>query len=374
MGVASTIDHIEGARITLTRRAFVDGNVAIFYLPQHALAYDQTYHVTIDPGVITSPASFSVSGNKTWRFRTGARPAGSATLTVDLTGGAEYCSVQGAFDSIPTNNSAATTVTINDGTYHEIVNVSRKNNLTVRGQSRKGTVLADTSNQLQNPNFRGVANADNLSGLTIANLTLHNLTPLGGSQAEALTLRLCTHCIVRDADILSYQDTFSAWGTVYVDNAYIEGSVDFIWGGASTYIKDSHIHVVSRGYTAWARNGPDAYGIVFVDSTFTAGPGVYLHWLARTSADFPYSNVAYIDSTMGDFFTPQGWHVKEGTPTDNLRFWEYRSRDLRGNLIDVSKRAPFSRQLTHAEAAKLRNPATVLGGWVPDAAAAGAPP
>jgi hypothetical protein len=59
---------------------------------------------------------------------------------------------------------------------------------------------------------------------------------------------------------------------------------------------------------------------------------------------------------VGWVITPLGVEV----PAD-LRFWEYGSVDPDGNPVDVSLRAPFSKQLTDEEAEPLRDPVTVLG-------------
>jgi len=48
---------------------------------------------------------------------------------------------------------------------------------------------------------------------------------------------------------------------------------------------------------------------------------------------------------------PTGWKIADGTDTANLRWWEYKSVDPSGNLINVSNRVPYSRQLTDEEAA-----------------------
>ncbi|HKE55286.1 MAG TPA: MBG domain-containing protein [Pyrinomonadaceae bacterium] len=57
--------------------------------------------------------------------------------------------------------------------------------------------------------------------------------------------------------------------------------------------------------------------------------------------------------------------MNNATTAPNVQFWEYNSTDPNGVPIDVSQRAPFSRQLTAAEAAQWSDPTFVLGGWVP---------
>ena len=68
---------------------------------------------------------------------------------------------------------------------------------------------------------------------------------------------------------------------------------------------------------------------------------------------------------MGAHILPAGWLLNNATAASNVQFWEYRTTNPNGTLLDVSQRALFSRQLTAAEAAQWSNPAFVLGGWVP---------
>jgi pectin methylesterase-like acyl-CoA thioesterase len=82
---------------------------------------------------------------------------------------------------------------------------------------------------------------------------------------------------------------------------------------------------------------------------------------------FPTSQVVFIDSAMGAHVKRTGWQIT--SPDDcaaagELRFWEYHSTDLDGKPLDTSSRLACSRQLTDDEAARLRDPADVLG-WDP---------
>jgi pectin methylesterase-like acyl-CoA thioesterase len=71
------------------------------------------------------------------------------------------------------------------------------------------------------------------------------LTPIGGSQAEALRTN-SQRCSVRDVDFSSYQDTLFLNGRVYFTNCYIEGDVDFIWGGGAAFFNRCEIRALRR--------------------------------------------------------------------------------------------------------------------------------
>jgi pectin methylesterase-like acyl-CoA thioesterase len=198
-------------------------------------------------------------------------------------------------------------------------------------------------------------------------MTIHNLTPQGGSQAEALRLETCDQCVVRNVDVLSLQDTLLWDGRIYAKNCLISGNVDFVWGGGAAYFDQCEIHdAVEAGWNVQARNPATTFGYVFVDSTLTADAGITGHGLARIDASvYPASHVAYINCTMGSHISPAGWTITGTTDTSQLRFWEYQSVDPTGKAIDVSKRAAGSKQLTSDEAAQMRDPTVVLAGWQP---------
>ncbi|WP_437554825.1 pectinesterase family protein [Sorangium sp. So ce367] len=369
MTVSATIG---GRTFNVPRPVYVDGNDAVVSLPSRALDYGQSYYVTVDPGAIVPPGggSFAIADATAWRFDTAdAGPSSVSSLDVALDGSGDFCSVQGALDAVPANNRDSVLITVQRGTHHGVVYFEGKHKITLRGADRKGTVLSGTNNNNLNPSTRGRAlvGADKVSDLIIENLTIHNLTPQGGSQAEALRLQDCDRCVVRDADILSLQDTLLWSGRLYADNCTISGNVDFVWGTGAAYFNRCEIKTVGRsGYIVQARNGDAGYGYVFVDSRITSDAGITGNTLARIDvSQYPASHVAYVNCTLGSHISRAGWTITGGSPPRTLRFWEYQSRDVDGRLIDTSGRVAGSTQISAQQAAMMRDPAIVLGGWVP---------
>ncbi|MEN9636979.1 MAG: hypothetical protein RL077_5383 [Verrucomicrobiota bacterium] len=292
-------------------------------------------------------------------------------LVVATDGSGDFKTVQAAVDAVPANSDTRTTILVRKGTYPELVVVAaEKKKLTIRGEDRKQTIIAATNNARLNPQRRESFTmlADDFR---LENITLHNTTLKGGSQAETIRVR-ADRCVLDRCDFKSFQDTLRLDGRVYVRECYIEGDVDFIWGAGAVYFDRCDIFAVHDGYLVQSRNRADKPGYVFVSCKIDTAPDLKRFVLARIDPRvYPHSHVAFIDCAMGKFVTPAGW-VFDGpgaaAQKDNIRFFEFQSTDLAGKPLDVSQRIAGSRQLTPAEATQQRDLAFVLGGtdnWNP---------
>jgi pectin methylesterase-like acyl-CoA thioesterase len=352
-----------------SHHVLVMGNTASIFPHSGVLAYNTTYHVTIDASVFTGYAG--ISANSPWRFTTkSAAPSASATcFNVAADGSGDFCTLQGAVDFIPAANTTKRRINIRNGIYQEVVRVSSKHHLAFRGENRKRTIIAYPNNGDLNAstNTRPLFNvvADDVS---FDNLTLHNTTPDGGSQAEALRVN-ARRCVVSNCDLRSYQDTIlvnSATDTAYFKDSLIEGDVDFIWGAGRAVFQSCEIKSLSGGYVCAMRNPAGQYGAVFLDCRFTRSAGVTGVVFGRVDPNvYPASAVAVVNCAVDAHISATGWTLSAPGPTTQLRYWEYRSTDRSGAPLDVSGRAPFSSQIHSTQAAALRNLATTFGGWTP---------
>lgn len=356
--------NVGGTDLVFLKPVLVVEHEVIVSLPAR-LEYGKSYYVTVDAGAIRGSGGASVSRESDWQFTTRAGPAADPSqLRVALDGTGDFCSVQAALEAA----SPGATISVGEGYYHELIHVSGKSALTLRGDDRKHSVVLGINNDNTNGGTakRALVNIEKSSDITIERLTIHNLTQQGGSQAEALRLQDCDRCVVRDADILSLQDTLLWSGRIYAKDCYIAGNVDFVWGKGAVYFDSCEIKTVGRkGYIVQSRNEVGGQGYVFVDSKITAESGISGIVLARIDASvYPGSHVAYINCEMGNHIAPEGWTVTGGGG-GSLRFWEYQSTDASGRPLDVSRRHPSSRQISADQAAMMRDPANVLGGWNP---------
>ncbi len=228
----------------------ITGNTAAIYPHLDLLTSNQTYYVTVDNGVFVDPTgSFlpGITATNAWQFTTKpGGPANPTNLVVAADGSGDFATVQGAVDSIPANNNTPTLVSIRDGNYVEIVNIKSKNHLTLRGQSRAGTVVGYANNaSVQSSTHYRMALKVNADNVAIENLTILNRTPQGGGQAEALMIESgAGRFILNNAEVDSRQDTILANVSTsqgYFNNSLVQGNFDYIWGGGNLFFTNCEI-------------------------------------------------------------------------------------------------------------------------------------
>lgn len=363
----------------------VTGKTATIFPHAGVLSYGTSYYVTMEPSVILDNTGASYGGimSTVWSFSTKASgpAAGATAITVAADGSADFNTVQGAIDFVPSPNTTPVVITVKKGTYTEMTYIgSTKPFITVQGEDRAQTIIQYANNNNFNTltgNNRAMFNVD-ASDFTLRTITLHNLTPQGGSQAEAFRgngLRI----LLDRVNLLSLQDTFLVNGnacSAFVTDSYIEGNTDFMWGSGAVYMQRTELKALAtgsatEGYYTQMRNGQTGVGAVYVDCRLTVADGVvgrstyYLGRVDPTPGNFPYSQCIWVNCAMGPHISPAGWLLNNATSSATVQDWEYKSTDLSGAPLDVSKRIASSRQLTDTEGAYWRNPANVLGGWVP---------
>jgi pectin methylesterase-like acyl-CoA thioesterase/pectate lyase len=363
-----TITRVIGGTPYNSLPILTDGNIARLFFPLLRLQPGEDYSIEIEPGVLVDERGvpYRGQGAQGWSFRTRTElpTAGDTSLLVDAAGGGDFCTIQSAIDFVPANNTRRTVITVKPGEYVEQIYVpSNKPNLVVRGEDRN-TLIRYPNNANLNSQQRQVFGVD-APDFTLEYLTIHNTTPKGGSQAEAFrgnNQRITLNYV----NLMSFQDTLWLQGSAFVNSSYIEGDVDFVWGNGGVFVQDSELRMVSSGgYLTQIRNRENTLGNVFLDCRLTAEPGVSGGWLSRIDPGvFPFSQVYFIDTRMGPHIRAEGWLLNNATTAPRVQFGEFNSRNLDGSPLNVAGRAPFSRQLTAAEAERFRNPAIVLG-WEP---------
>lgn len=373
------------------------------------LAYGTDYYVLVDanafPGARLAGQPFSGIGKAAgWRFTTRARMPTARVLTVDDDGPADFRTVQGALDHVMRNvpRAAPVTIRVADGRYGGLLYLRGKDNVTLRGASRDGTVIAAENSDGPNPGAGGSQDAltpgtnggrsvfliEDADLVALDNLSVVNTTWLSrttGGQAEALNFASDGRFVATNARFASEQDTILVRGYTWFYRSLIEGNVDFNWGySPASLFEDSEIRTVGNsaaptkgGYIVQARTPAQADpGFVFLNSRITHGPGpagndapLGASFLARPGSN--WDNVSYINCRIDGHISPRGW---SGQPRGGTGWFEYNSMDMTGQPLDLSARSG-GRVLSPAEAARFSSRARVFAGfgggkgWDPQAGA-----
>ena len=336
----------------------IAGNTATIYPRNLSLTYGKSYYVTIDAGVFTDSAGLAFTGISdatTWTFTTKAAPASATTYTVAKDGSGDFATVQAALDFIPAANTTPTTILIKNGTYYEIVYWTGKNQLTIKGESRSGTIVGYPNNNTLNPqgtNGRAAFEGRSSTGTVLTNLTVKNFTPIGGSQAEAVYFNNAADAqtIITGVNLSSFQDTINVNGPTYVSNTYIEGDTDFMWGNGPVFFENCELKMLTSGsFYTQVRNPATNHGFVYLNCLFSAGDNVTGAYLGRINQNAPaYSEMVLLNCVVADnVLIPAAWDPNGLSDRSNTLCVEYASKKQSdGAPLDVSGRASWSYQWT----------------------------
>jgi hypothetical protein len=146
----------------------------------------------------------------------------------------------------------------------------------------------------------------------------------------------------------SYQDTWQTSSKniadrLYVHSCWIEGAVDYFYGGGNAFVDECTLYNVRPGSVIVAPSHADGtrWGYVFnsctIDGNSSANDGNLK--LGRPWKNKPIA--VYLNTTMKILPHPEGW--TDMGPAAKL-FAEYNSMDVNGNPVDLSYRRTWYRQ------------------------------
>jgi pectinesterase len=359
----------------------VSGVTATIQLHHNLLEYGKSYYVLIDPGVLTVAGDgfAGLTDKQSWRFATKSQAPRRNTnrITVSADGKGDFNTVQGAIDFLPDHSRKRVTIAVRNGIYQEIVYFRNKDNLTLLGENPEKTVVRYANNEVFNPHpvnirtnelpgtfpsRRAAFAADNSNDIHIVNMTLQT-TAFGQAEGLLMTGR---RNILSNVRVIGSGDALQVNGPTYIVDSTIEGAGDTILGRGPAFFEGCTLR--SRSVFMWIRNTSANHGNVFKNCTFTgtAAPTTLARSPKNGASTYPYAEAVLLNCTLSGIL-PEGWSAAD--EGGNVRFWEYNSRNPDGSPVDVSKRAPMSRQLDKKTDAKLisdySSPEFVLDGWTP---------
>ncbi|PKI32033.1 hypothetical protein CRG98_047596 [Punica granatum] len=239
-------------------------------------------------------------------------------INVDQNGGGDFKTVQDAIDSVPSNNNQWIKISINPGTYMEMVEIPRdKPCIFLDGMGKDITTITYDGHNRTDISATFTSWPDNVvvRGITFKNSYNRYWT----LQEEFRVTQAVAARIYGDKSLfygcgfLGVEDTlWDVKGRHYYKSCYIEGAVDFIFGNGQSYFKDCSMNAtvgmppyyLRRGYvTAQGRqSASDPGGFIFDGGVLYGNGGVCLG-----RAYGPYSRVIFIGTCLEASICSRGW-------------------------------------------------------------------
>jgi pectinesterase len=278
-------------------------------------------------------------------------------------GTGDFTTIQEAIDGTKSFPDTRITIYIKNGLYKEKVKVHMWNSrLTLKGESADGVIIRwdDYFSKIdrgRNSTFHTATLLVQGDDFRAENLTIENTAgPVG--QALALSVE-ADRCVFENCRMLGNQDTLYADGAnarQHYKNCYIEGTTDFIFGGATALFENCTIQSKANSYiTAASTPQGRPYGFVFLNCKLTAADGVNKVYLGRPWRS--YAKTVFVKCNMGDHIRPEGWNNWGSTEKERTVY--YAEGGNTGPGAETTNRASWAKFLTDEEV-KMYCPEEVL--------------
>lgn len=311
-------------------------------------------------------------------------------IIVAQDGSGNFSSIQAAIDALEGTQPA--TIFIKRGVYYEKIHLNRSD-VTFIGEDTETTiitfddyakkVLADGSLAQTFRSYTLFLHGDRL---IFSNLTFENKAGEGKKVGQAIAVSVDGDCIhFKDCCFLGHQDTlFTAplppapmipgsfvgplehsprkVGRHYYERCYLQGDIDFIFGGATAYFENCTIFShATEGFsyiTAASTPKEEHYGYVFSHCELVSDSHKESVFLGRPWREF--AHVVFLNCYLGAHIHAAGWD-DWGKEHQSLKFYEFQNK---GPGSSSSKRVDFCKELTPQEATFYEKE-KVLGNWKP---------
>jgi pectinesterase len=271
-------------------------------------------------------------------------------------GTGDFTTIQEAIDGAKSFPDERITIHIKNGAYEEKVKVHAWNSrLTLKGESTNGVIIRwndyfNKINRGRNSTFFTATLLVQGDDFRAENLTIENTA---GKVGQALAVAAeADRCVFENCRMLGNQDTLYADGAnarQYYRNCYIEGTTDFIFGGATALFGNCTIHSKANSYIT-AASTPEGrpHGFVFLKCKLTAADGVNKVYLGRPWRS--YAKTVFIECDMGSHIRPEGWHNWNSPEKEQTVF--YAEGGNTGPGADTANRVSWAKVLSDEEVKK----------------------
>ncbi|NDW11497.1 hypothetical protein D0T50_01160 [Bacteroides sp. 214] len=335
----------------------ISGKTAIFkYM---GLSYNESYTFVLPEGAITD-RNGNVFAGTSITFQTLERVQPAARLydaVVAADGSGDYTTVIDAIAAAPSDRVSPWLIFIKEGTYKGHIEIpATKPYIYLIGQDVDKVIITDDQlcggeeAQTGKPALHvslGATVVVQAANFFAENISFENswgVEKNAGPQALALYTNN-DRAILNNCKLRSYQDTYLTSTKTnndrhYLKNCFIEGAVDFIYGGGDVYFDGCVINIVreSGGYIVAPSHGIGTkWGYVFMNNTITAATnpaGATSVWLGRPWQNAP--KTVFINTIAEVTIPAAGWYETMGAIP--AIFADYNTMDADGNPVDLSNR------------------------------------
>jgi pectinesterase len=276
------------------------------------------------------------------------------TIVVAKNNKGNYSTIQNAFNAIPCNSIGKTVILIKKGIYNEKAELfPTKRKVVFIGQDIDSTIIRynDYSGKIISNDTLTTHNSYSLrilsDNIVVKNLTIENYA---GTIAQAVAVEIKGDKVsFWNCKLLGNQDTFYANsdGRIYLNNCYIEGTIDFIFGKSIVLFDSCTIKSKKNSYiTAASTTEGTQYGFVFKNCKLIANAGINKVFLGRPWRSF--AKTVFINCYMGNQIVKEGWNNWSNPEKQKTIYYgEYLSNGP--GAINISSRVSWSHQLTIQE-------------------------
>ena len=319
----------------------------------HNLDYNTLYTVNIPAGAIVDRSGNAFAGTS-FSFTTMNRRQPEARLfdaVVAQDGSGDYATPAEAIAAAPAGRTSPWLIFIKEGYYKGHIEIpENKPYIYLIGQDKEKVTITDDvlcggDNAVHvSVGASVVCQASDFYAENISFENEYGVVQNNGPQALAMFSnndRICFY----NCKLRSYQDTYLTSTKAvddrhYLKDCFIEGAVDFIYGGGDVYFDECTLNIVrtSGGYIVAPSHSPATkWGYVFYRNRITAPtrPTTATDvWLGRPWHDA--CKTVFLCTCSEVTIPATGWYESMGTIP--AIFADYKTTDAEGNLLDLSNR------------------------------------
>ncbi|XP_010548999.1 PREDICTED: probable pectinesterase 67 [Tarenaya hassleriana] len=281
--------------------------------------------------------------------------ATNRSIIVDIQGDGDYTSIQQAIDAVPHGNPGWIIVHVRKGIYRERVHIPEsKPFIFMRGNGKGKTIIQSSQSSddnVESATFKVEGNHFVAFGISIRNDAPIGMAFTSQNQSVAAFVAADKVAFYHCAFYSLHNTLFDNKGRHYYYSCYIQGSIDFIFGRATSVFHGCEIFVISDkrvephgSITAQNRETEEEKtGFVFVKGKVYGIDSVYLG-----RAKGPFSRVVFAKTYLSKTVVPRGWtNWSYNGSTQNMYHGEYKCH---GPGADSKERASWAKQLSKSEA------------------------